>query len=268
MKIVITGGKGFIGSNLYNHLAKPGNQVFILDLKNDAPVQFINELITWEPDIIYHLAAQSRVQPSFEKPTESFEHNVAGTQAVLEFAREKKCKVVYAGSSSKHHDPYDSPYATTKMMGEELCKMYKKCYDLDVEIARFYNVYGPGEELDPVNGNVIGIWRWCVETNNTAKIVGDGEQRRDFTHVQDIVEGLVKIGESDQHHEDAWELGTGINYSINELADMFKTKFKLRFDYIEDQRGNYRETLNTNTDTRDRLGWEPKDRLKEYIDSL
>ena len=146
--------------------------------------------------------------------------------------------------------------------------MYKKCYNLDVEIARFYNVYGPGEELDPVNGNVIGIWRWCVKTNGTAKIVGDGEQRRDFTHVQDIVEGLVKIGESDQHHEDAWELGTGVNYSINELAEMFKTKFKLRFDYIEDQRGNYRETLNTNTDTKDRLGWEPKDRLKEYIDSF
>jgi UDP-glucose 4-epimerase len=268
MNIVVTGGSGFIGSNLYKRLFEDGNNVSIVDIEKNGPVQIIKKIVKFRPDIIYHLAAQSRVQPSFEDPAGCFDDNVVGTQAVLEFARQKKCKVVYAGSSSKHHDPYDSPYAATKMIGEELCKMYKSCYDLDVEIARFYNVYGPGEELDPKNGNVIGIWRWCVATNNKAKIVGDGEQRRDFIHVSDIVDGLIKIGESDKHHEDAWELGTGKNYSINELAEMFKRKFQLEFDYVEDQRGNYRETLNTNTDGQRQLGWFPNDRLKSYINSL
>ena len=92
--------------------------------------------------IIYHLAGQSRVQPSFDFPIESVESNVNGTLAVLEYARKYKCRVVYAGSSSKHNNIHDSPYSTTKALGEDLCKLYRECYGVDVEIARFYNVYG------------------------------------------------------------------------------------------------------------------------------
>jgi len=268
MNIVVTGGSGFIGRNLVTRLRNEGHAVVIIDIKQKSPVQLIHKVVKWKPDVIFHLAAQSRVQPSFENPSGCFDDNVAGTQAVLELAREKGCKVVYAGSSSKHHDPYDSPYAATKMMGEELCKMYRKCFNVDVEIARFYNVYGPGEALDPKNGNVIGIWRWCVENNQKAKIVGDGEQRRDFIHVEDIVDGLMKISESVSHHDDAWELGTGTNYSINQLADMFYKKFDLSFEYVEDQKGNYRETLNENTDAYDRIGWKPTRGLTNYIKSL
>lgn len=282
MKILVTGGAGFIGTNLVKQLNWEGHSVYVLDdystgnkqnefdgvtyIKGDIEmVEYLN--INF--DLIYHLAAQSRVQPSFESPTETFRTNVVGTQSVMELARAKNIKVVYAGSSSKHHDPTDSPYAQYKFLGEEVCKLYKKTYDVNVEICRFYNAYGTYEPLDLKNGNVIGIWRTQTMIQRPITIVGDGEQRRDFIHVDDIVDGLIKIGMSDETHEDAWELGLGKNYSINELAEFFKEKYpNLQTIYIPDQKGNYRETLNTNTDAKDRLGWEPKDRLKDYINSL
>ena len=273
MKVIVTGASGFIGSNLVKTLKKQGHTVYTIDNKpeNNSTGKFDVNLIYklhWDPDVIFHLAAQSRVQPSFKNPSLSFKSNVSGTQSVLEWARSRECKIVYAGSSSKHHNPYDSPYAATKMMGEELCKMYRECYDMDIEIARFYNVYGPNEALDPIDGNVIGIWRYNIENNLPLKIVGDGEQRRDFIHVDDIVDGLIKIAESVSYNDDAWELGTGVNYSINELAHMFKDKYKCDIEYTDDQKGNYRATLNTNTDAIDRLGWQPQDKLKQYISSL
>ena len=219
-------------------------------------------------DKIFHLAALSRIQPSFNKPDETYRVNTLGTQKVLEHARITGAKVIYAGSSSKWHDPYQSPYAATKYMGEEVCKMYKKTYGMDVEIARFYNVYGPGEIIDGDWAAVIGIWRRQVRDNEPITIVGDGEQRRDFTYVEDIVDGLYRIGFKTEKHSDAWELGTGVNYSVNEVAEMFKSKFNVQTIYIDDQLGNYRKTLRENHDASTRLNWQPKDKLKEYINSL
>jgi UDP-glucose 4-epimerase len=156
----------------------------------------------------------------------------------------------------------------TKYLGEEICKLYKKVFYVDVEIARFYNVYGPFEPLDEKFGNVIGIWQVKAQRKLPLPIVGDGEQRRDFTHVFDIIDGIIKISESDLKHKDAWEIGTGINYSINDLFLMFKEKFNVDFENIPDQKGNYRETLRINDDLLSRLSWKPKDRLKEYINKL
>ena len=219
-------------------------------------------------DYCFHLAAQSRVQPSFEDPEESFRVNVYGTLKVMEWAKKNNVKVIYAGSSSKHHDPSDSPYAMTKFLGEEICKLYKKSYNVNVEIARFYNVYGPNEPLDEKFGNVIGIWREQVRLNKPLTIVGDGNQKRDFTHVDDIVVGIVKIAFSDKKHNDAWELGSGVNYSINELFHMFKERFNVTSVNIDDQPGNYRRTLRVNDDVIKELDWKPQDRLKDYINSL
>ena len=282
MKILVTGGAGFIGSNLIKRLKDDGHHVVVLDdystgdKKNHVEgVKYINcdieqlEYIKGDYDLCFHLAAQSRVQPSFDDPTECLRVNVKGTETVMEWARHNNIKVVYAGSSSKHHDPSDSPYAMYKYLGEEVCKLYKKTYNVNVEICRFYNVYGPGESLDLENGNVIGIWRTQTFNSEPITIVGDGEQKRDFIHVDDIVEGLYRIGLVDNKHEDAWELGSGVNYSINELFGFFKEKYpSIDAIYIPDQKGNYRETLNTNTDATERLGWKPKDGLKDYILSL
>lgn len=281
MKVLVTGGSGFIGTNLVSRLIREGHRVVVLDnyetglKKNHIPgakyicgdIELIKEL-KGEYDIVYHLAALSRIQPSFEVPSETFRVNVRGTEAVIEWARHNNIKAIYAGSSSRWHDPYQSPYACYKHMGEEIFKLYRKVYNLDAEIVRFYNVYGPHEIVDGDWAAVIGIWRRQVRDGEKITIVGDGEQRRDFTHVEDIVDALIKIGFGNEKHDDAWELGTGTNYSINEVYQMFKDKFNTLQTYIPDQPGNYRKTLRENNDALERLGWEPKDRLKQYIDSL
>jgi UDP-glucose 4-epimerase len=141
-------------------------------------------------------------------------------------------------------------------------------YGLNVEIARFYNVYGPGEITEGKWADVIGKWRGQVEQNYPITIVGDGEQRRDFTHIDDIVDGLIKIGFGTESHEDAWELGTGFNYSLNEVAELFVEKFSAVKVYMTDERGNYRETIRVNNDAINKLGWTPTDKLKQYINSL
>lgn len=280
-QILVTGGAGFIGTNLIKRLVNEGHRVTSLDnyatgLESNhvegakyirGTVNLITEFKN-QYDVIFHLAALARIQESFNNPDETFHTNTVGTEKVCEFARKGKAKLVYAGSSSRWCDPHSSPYATTKFLGEEIIKMYKKTFKLDMEIARFYNVYGPHEIVDGTWAAVIGIWRSQIQENKPITIVGDGEQRRDFTHVDDIVDGLIKISESDIKHEDAWELGTGINYSINEVYRMFKEKYNADFISLPDQPGNYRETLRENDDTLDKLKWKPSDRLKEYIDSL
>jgi len=281
-KVLVTGGAGFIGTNLIKQLSALRVEVVSIDdystgsKSNEIEgVTYINtdieEIINIKEsgfDICFHLAAQSRVQPSFDNPEDSIRVNVLGTTKVMEWAIKNNVKVIYAGSSSKHHDPSDSPYAMTKFLGEEICKLYKKSYNVKVEVARFYNVYGPFEPLDEKFGNVIGIWQVKAQKRIPLPIVGDGNQKRDFTHVDDIVDGLIKISNTDIIHDDAWEIGTGINYSINQLYSMFNEKFDIESENIPDQRGNYRKTLRVNDDLVNLLGWQPKDRLKEYIENL
>lgn len=282
MKILVTGGAGFIGTNLIKKLLNEGHEVHSFDNYESGTQNNhlddcnyisgdIEQLLYWRGDnfdLCYHLAAISRIQPSFADPNETFRVNTIGSQIVAEWATHNKVKVIYAGSSSKWNDPYQSPYACFKHMGEEIFKLYKKVYNLNVEICRFYNVYGPNEIINGDSAAVIGIWRRQVKDGEKITIVGDGEQRRDFTHVDDIVDALYKIGISNIQHEDAWELGTGVNYSINEVYEMFRQKFGVEKIHISEQNGNYRETIRKNDDALDRLEWKPNDRLKEYINSL
>jgi len=281
MKILVTGGAGFIGTNLIKRLLNKGHTVQSLDNYDSGLRENEIEGCTYyfgdvrsigtmdkDIDLIYHLAGLSRIQPSFQNPNNTFEVNTIGTQEVCDFAKHIKAKLIYAGSSSRWHNPYQSPYACYKHLGEEICKMYRTTFNTNIEIARFYNVYGPHEIVDGDWAAVTGIWRRQVRDGQPLTIVGDGEQRRDFTHVDDIVDGLYKIGTSKEKHEDAWELGTGKNYSINEVADMFVEKFGCKKQYIPNQKGNYRETLRENNDAMERLGWQPSDKLKQYIQSL
>ena len=206
MNILVTGGAGFIGTNLIKRLLEEGHKVHSLDdystgskKNHQRGCKYIigkveekrsQSNLPQNYDLIYHLAGLSRIQPSFNNPTATFLANTVGTQEICEFARTTNAKLVYAGSSSKHHDPYQSPYSAYKYLGEEVCKMYKKTYGTDIEIVRFYNVYGPKEVIDGDWAAVIGIWRRQIRDNQPITIVGDGEQRRDFTHVDDIVDGL------------------------------------------------------------------------------
>jgi UDP-glucose 4-epimerase len=282
MKILITGALGFVGKNLAKKLVADGHDVIGLDnYEIGKPADEVDGVryLPWDIeqieylkgdsiDLCFHLAALSRIQPSFEQPSETFRVNARGTEAVCEWARHNNVKVVYSGSSSQWHDPFLSPYALYKKLGEDVCKLYRMIYNSNIEIARFYNVYGPGEITEGKWAAVIGKWRGQVEQNYPITIVGDGEQRRDFTHIDDIVDGLIKIGFGTESHEDAWELGTGFNYSLNEVADLFIEKFSAVKVYMTDERGNYRETIRVNNDAINRLGWTPTDKLKEYINSL
>jgi len=282
MNIVITGGAGFVGTNLAKRLIGEGHKVIVLDdysvgkVENHIEgvkyipmnIEQINYMSGEEVDICFHLAALSRIQPSFETPSEFFRVNTSGTEAVCEWARKWNVKVVYSGSSSQWHDPFQSPYAMYKKLGEDVCKMYRKVFGTNIEIARFYNVYGPYEITEGEWAAVIGKWRGQVAKNHPITIIGDGNQRRDFTHIDDIVDGLIKIAFGTETHKDAWELGTGFNYSLNEVADMFIQKFNAVKVYMSEQKGNYRETKRVNDDAIQRLGWQPKDVLKEYIENL
>ena len=282
MKILITGVLGFIGKNLAKKLVADGHDVIGLDnYEIGKPADEVDGVryLPWDIeqieylkgdsiDLCFHLAALSRIQPSFEQPSETFRVNARGTEAVCEWARHNNVKVVYSGSSSQWHDPFLSPYALYKKLGEDVCKLYRMIYNSNIEIARFYNVYGEGEITEGKWAAVIGKWRGQVEQNHPITIVGDGEQRRDFTHIDDIIDGLIKIGFGTETHEDAWELGTGFNYSLNEVADLFIEKFSAVKVYMTNERGNYKETIRVNNDAIDRLGWSPTDKLKEYINSL
>jgi UDP-glucose 4-epimerase len=278
-KVLVTGGCGFVGHALTLELIKRGYEVDVVDnlsIGKEAKIpegcNFLGGDIRAMDNIddkpyvyIFHLAALSRIQPSFQNPTQTFSVNVGGTRNVLDYAFQNKCKLIYSGSSSRHHNPMLSPYAMSKHMGEEWIKMYKKVYELDAEIVRFYNVYGPGELVDSHMAAVIGLWRAAIKNDTPILIHGDGEQKRDFTHIDDIVDGLIRIAESDEKHEDAWELGTGKNYSLNQVASLFAPH---PMKYVDDVKGNYRETLRINDDALNRLGWQPKDQLKEYINEI
>jgi len=278
---LVTGGCGFVGFALSQKLIQKGYGVDIIDnlsiggeAKNPkvigahflgGDVRAMENIKDKQYDYIFHLAALSRIQPSFKNPYTTFSVNVDGTKKVVEYAKRNGSKLIYAGSSSRHHNPELSPYAMSKHMGEEWIKMEKKVFGLNAEIVRFYNVYGPGELVDSHMAAVIGLWRAAVKNNTPILIHGDGKQKRDFTHIDDIVDGLIRIAESDEKHEDAWELGTGRNYSLNEVATLFAPHPR---KYVDDVKGNYRKTLRLNNDAIERLGWQPTDKLKSYIDEI
>ena len=281
MKILVTGGAGFVGTNLLIELSRNKSyKLFSIDnycigLKENhiEDVNYIsddvNNIFEYDEkyDIIFHLAALSRIQPSFDDPELTYRYNTTATLKVLEYARKNKSKVIYSGSSSRHHNPTISPYAMTKFLGEELCKLYKTSYNMNTHIVRFYNVFGPYEIMEGDWAAVIGRWRNNIKKGIPLEIVGDGNQRRDFTHVNDIVSGLIKISKSNSINFE-WELGSGKNYSINEVYKMFEKKFSCKVKYIENQPGNYKETLRKNDIAIDELGWTPEFELENYIQNL
>ena len=284
-KALVTGGCGFVGYELTKQLINNGFDVDVIDNLSigkeskdvtsiganflGGDIRAMENIPDKKYDYIFHLAALSRIQPSFVNPNTTFSVNVDGTRQVLEYVKRNGGKLIYAGSSSRHHNPELSPYAMSKYLGEQLCALYRRVYDVNVEITRFYNVYGLGELVDSHMAAVIGIFRKNVKDGNPLLIHGDGEQRRDFTHIDDICDGLRMIVESDIHHSEGCELGTGKNYSLNEVFNMFKERFQnIEKQHVENVKGNYRETIRLNDKAIDELGWKPTDKLKGYINSL
>jgi len=292
MKCLVVGGAGFVGTNLIKRLLKDGNEVVSVDNYStgkkenhqdgcryyDYDVSSQHTLgiyvdyqsyPVWREDeysTIFHLAALPRIQPSIEYPHKSILNNFVGTLNMLELARQKDIPFVYAGSSSKHYSLYGSPYAWSKWSGEELCKLYSSVYDVSTSICRFYNVYGPHHLTKGDYCTVIGIFEEQYKKGQSLTITGDGEQRRDFTHVEDIVDGLVRVhrgmhGEIDMGYFGAeFELGRGVNFSINEVANMFGDDYPKK--YIDARPGEYPTTLCEDISLPD---WNPTRDIKDYI---
>ena len=279
MNVLVTGGVGFIGTNLIKRLLKDGHNVVSLDNYSNGTEENEQEGCVYhqvdirdcldfdffmdDVDIIYHMAALPRIQPSFTEPEITFETNVLGTMNIMSWANEKKCPVIYAGSSSSHGDLFANPYTFSKYQGEEMVKMWNKIYGVKSAICRFYNVYGPHQLQDGAYATVIGIFEKQYEEGRELTITGDGEQRRDFTHVDDIVDGIIKCGEQiDKSNGRTFELGRGENFSINVVAQSFDAGYT----YIPARPGEMRETLCTDTTANELLDWEPKIDLLDYIE--
>ena len=278
-KYLVTGGVGFIGTNLIKKLLSEGHKVscidnystgkkeneqngceyFNVDLSFNKDYSFLSE----KPDVIFHLAALARIEPSFDYPCKTFEDNVNSTLNILDYARKYNIKVVYAGSSSYHGGVYENPYTYTKWQGEELCKLFNKIYNISTTICRFYNVYGPYQIIEGPYSAIVGIFQNQYLNNKPLTITGNGEQRRDFTHVDDIIEGLIKASNYSSNGE-IFELGTGKNYSINELAKMFGRDYPV--SYLPKREGEMEATLCNILDAQQKINYNPTKDLDEYVE--
>ena len=276
MRALVTGGAGFVGTNLIKRLLKDEYEVVSFDnystgfkdnrLKGCTyfDVDITEKFDDWKEkfDVIFHMAALPRIKPSFENPKEVCDVNVGGTQNVLEYARKNNTPVIYAGSSSFWGGTHKNPYTFSKWQGEELCKLYEQIYGLDVTICRFYNAYGDYMPMSGGYRTVLPIFLEQYRNGEPLTITSDGEQRRDFTHVDDIVDAMIRVVElMPSQWGSTFELGRGENHSINEVAEMFGGE-KVYIDKIP---GESRDTLCRSDLARKKLRWNPKINLEDWI---
>lgn len=279
-KILVTGGAGFVGSNLCEILVKnPNNQVFSLDnyftgsRENhidgvtyiEGSTQYIFELINFKPDLIYHLGEYSRVEQSFDDIDKVLLFNKIGTSKVLEFCRKHQCKLVYAGSSTKFGDGgigrNQSPYAWSKSSNTELIKNYGDWYGLKYAIVYFYNVYGKREIKDGKYATLIALFSEKIRKNEPLTVVAPGTQQRNFTHIDDIVSGLILVGEKGEGDE--FGIGNKETYSVLEIAHLFGGEIQM----LPQRKGN-RMTSEVITEKTEALGWKAQKCVKDYIKTI
>ena len=274
MKVLVTGGAGFVGTNLIKRLLEEGHEVVSIDnystgleSNHQDGAEYLNYDIRnitsydWiKPEFVFHMAAIARIQPSFEKPQDYFEVNALGTMRLVDWCAKSGVPVVYAGSSSKHSGRYKNPYTFSKDLGEDIIKLYQQHYQLKASIARFYNVYGPNQLTEGGYTTLIGRWINSWYKQEKFVIYGDGEQRRDFTHVDDIVDALTLVMYR-QTYGYEFELGRGKNYSVNEVLQMFQQTA----EYFPARPGEALTTLNTDNTAREVLGWKPTRNLTDYL---
>jgi UDP-glucose 4-epimerase len=294
MKALVTGGAGFIGSNLVDKLLEMDHEVVVIDNQSAE----CNEQFYWNSkannhrldicnyestrslydgiDFVFHLAAESRLQPAILNPIEAVTKNVVGTCTVLQCAREAGVKkVIYSSTSSAYGlnkypnyetDPNDclNPYSVSKVAGEELCKMYTNLYGIKTIIFRYFNVYG---ERSPTTGQyapVIGIFLRQKNTNEPLTIVGDGSQKRDFVHVHDVANANVLAALTDipdEYYGQVYNIGSGENISILEIAKIISDNYV----HIPSRDGEAKTTLSCIDKSKNIFGWEPKFNVKDWI---
>jgi UDP-glucose 4-epimerase len=295
MKALVTGGAGFIGSNLVDKLIEMNCEVIVIDNESAecnekfywnskadnhkldiCDYEFTRDLYS-DVDYVFHLAAESRLQPAIKNPINAVTKNAVGTCTVLQCAREAGVKkVIYSSTSSAYGlnkypnyetDPNDclNPYSVSKVAGEELCTLYTNLYGLKTIIFRYFNVYG---ERSPTTGQyapVIGIFLRQKSVAEPLTIVGDGEQRRDFVHVQDVANANIMVALADLEEScygQVYNIGSGENISILEIANMISDNLV----YFPPRDGEARTTLACIDKSRNTFGWKPKFNVRKWIE--
>lgn len=272
--VLVTGGSGFVGSNLVARLVRDGNRVISLDnnfagIAEEIPgVEYrkghtkdIEILIPETPEIIYHLGEYARVEQSLREPDVVWDLNAVGSHAVFELWRKRKCKLVYAGSSTKFaddgHARNATPYAWIKAINTEKVNNYGAWYDLPYAITYFYNVFGPGERAGEY-GTLIEIFRQKHLKAEKLTVTSPGTQRRNFTHVDDIVEGLILVGERGEG--DGYALGNEHDFSVLEIAGMYGGEIAMTPEAEGNRMKGFIDTTKANA-----LGWKASRSVEEYI---
>ena len=291
MKYLVTGGHGFIGRHLVAYLVSEGHEVVVVDLEGDFPPKFEYEFVYANiaggnfnhkimeamdgVDTVFHLAAKARVQPSIEHPVKFNQTNVEGTLSLLEMCRHQNVRrFVFSSSSSIYGDTETfptpetapkkplSPYGLQKLIGEQYCELYSAIHGLETVSLRYFNVYGEGAPTEGSYCLVMGKFIQQTREGKDLTIYGDGEQRRDFTYVQDVVQANVLASTTEGISGEAFNIGNGDNRSVNQIAEVFRKPI----EYLE-PRIEPKVTLADNSKARKLLGWEPSGDVIEWLEN-
>lgn len=292
MNCLVTGGAGFIGSNLVDKLIDLGHNVICIDNEsaecheqfywNEKANNYKYDICDYEKiaplfngiDYVFHVASDARIQPAILNPRKSIESNAVGTANVIELSRINKVKrFIYSSTSSAYgkkssipnietqpSDPL-TPYSTAKVFGENLARVYYNLYGLETISLRYFNVYGNRQPLKGQYAPVIGLFMKQHGEGKPLTVVGDGSQRRDFTHISDVIDANIIASELTYGFGEVYNIGFGSNYSILDLANSISNDIK----FIPPRVGEVQETLASNQKFKDLTGWMPKVSLMEWI---
>ena len=293
MKSLVTGGAGFIGSHIVDRLLLLGHEVIVIDNESSGvhehfyhnknaeyhKIDIVNHEATKnlykDVDYVFHCAAESRIQPTILNPLGAVRTNVLGTTTVLQCSREYSVKkVMYSSTSStyglanepplKETMPDDclNPYSVSKLSGEKICAMYTNLFGVKTVTFRYFNVYGPREPIKGPYAPVVGLFLRQFRAGDVLTIVPDGTQRRDFTHVDDVVNAnILAMTVENDHYGEIFNVGTGTNHSVLELAAMISYNTKM----IEPRIGEAYITLADNSKIKEVLGWIPTKNIEDYV---
>jgi UDP-glucose 4-epimerase len=277
VKILVTGGAGFIGSNLCEKLSSnPDYSVYSLDnystgskgnhvdnvIYIEGETADIDQLVDFIPDYIYHLGEYSRVEQSFDDIEKVWRYNKDGIFSVLQFCRKTGAKIIYAGSSTKFGDGglgrSQSPYAWTKASNTELVENYGAWFNIPYAIVYFYNVYGNREISTGKYATLIALFKDRVSKGLPLTVVSPGSQKRNFTHIEDIINGLVLVGE--KGYGDEFGIGSAEAFTVLEIAKLFGGEIEM----LPERKGN-RMTADVVTEKTEALGWKVTKSIVQYI---
>jgi UDP-glucose 4-epimerase len=292
MKYLVTGGAGFIGSNLVDKLISLGHDVVCIDDEsaecheqfywNDKAQNYKYDICDYDLiaplfkdiDCVFHVASDARIQPAILNPKKSIQSNAVGTANVLELCRVNNVdRLIYSSTSSSYGkrallpnqetqspDPL-TPYSAAKVFGENLARVYYNLYGLKTISLRYFNVYGDRQPLKGQYAPVIGLFLKQYNESKPLTVVGDGFQRRDFTHISDVIEANILASEVENGFGEVYNVGYGSNYAILDIANMISNNI----EFIPPRIGEVQETLASNLKFKSLTGWTPKISLMDWI---